>query len=245
MININESKAFQNLKRIFDLQHVIDFWDFFFPRLCISCNEKLNGKDKIICHSCFNKIKSSTNQLLRQEYDKKFSNAKFISDFYSSFIFEKDGVLQNAIHALKYKNKFLTGIFWGETLAGFLQEKIIDWGIDFILPIPLHKLKQLERGYNQSYYIAKGLSKKLNLKLNDKILKRIKHTKSQTKLDLLERQENMSGAFFVINKKQITGKNILLIDDVITTGATVNECGKVLIEGGAAKVYAASIAIAE
>jgi ComF family protein len=245
MIAFKESKTFQNSKQVFASLPLIEFWDFFFPRLCISCNEKLNKNERIICLSCFNKIKSPTKKILQQEFEKKFLKTKIISDFYSAFLFEKDGVLQDAIHALKYNSRFLTGVFWGKVLGNFMQDKIIDWDIDFIIPVPLHKFKRLERGYNQSYYISKGLSKRLDLKLNNRILERIRYTKSQTKLNMSERQENMKGAFFVINKKQIIGKNILLVDDVITTGATVSECGKVLLEAGAAKVYSASIAIAE
>ena len=119
------------------------------------------------------------------------------------------------------------------------------WNFDLIVPIPLHHLKKAERGYNQSFYIAKGVRKILNIKVSDRIVKRIKYTESQTTMNISEREENIYGAFKVKLKNSISGKNILLIDDVITTGATISECGKILLEAGANRIYAASIAIAD
>jgi len=121
----------------------------------------------------------------------------------------------------------------------------LNWEIDLIIPIPLHRLRKIDRGYNQSYYIAKGLSKYFNIPLSGKILFRSKFTKSQTTLNLKEREENISGAFNLKKHKTVSGKNILLVDDVITTGATTNECAKVLLEAGANNVYAISAAIAD
>ena len=106
-------------------------------------------------------------------------------------------------------------------------------------------LKKADRGYNQSFYIAKGLGKELKIKVSESVIKRIKFTKSQTTMNLKERQENMGEAFRLRNKNKIFKKNILLVDDVITTGATTAECAKVFLDGGANKVYAASIAIAD
>ena len=117
--------------------------------------------------------------------------------------------------------------------------------MDLIIPIPLHQLKKAERGYNQSFYIAKGLGEILNVTASDRIVKRRKYTESQTTMTLVERQENISDAFKIRNKKIINGKVILLIDDVITTGATISECGKILLDSGAKKIFAASIAIAD
>ena len=114
-----------------------------------------------------------------------------------------------------------------------------------LLPVPLHQLKKAERGYNQSLYIAKGLSKLLKIPLGVRIFQRKRYTQSQTSMNFIERQENIKEAFNIKSDKKIKGKNILLVDDVITTGATISECGKVLLNGGANRIYAASIAIAD
>jgi ComF family protein len=172
-------------------------------------------------------------------------NNNIIREFYSPFVFEKDKELQHAIHALKYDKKFPVGIFLGKVLAAEIKSSKTNWKFDLIIPIPLHQLKKAERGYNQAYYIAKGVGKIFKVKVSDRIVKRIKYTESQTTMNLNEREENISGAFKVKWNTQVRGKNILLLDDVITTGATISECGKILLEAGASKVYAASVAIAD
>lgn len=219
-------------------------FDFFLPRFCPACKTKLSADDEVVCSLCLNKIETAPTEILNNEFKRKFLNNGIISDFTSLFIFEKDKELQSLIHALKYNKRFLTGVFLGKLFAYQFKEKIKNWDVSLIIPVPLHQLKKVERGYNQSYYIAKGLKKILKISVDNKTLKRKKNTKSQTSMNLKEREENISGAFSTRKNKNISGKNILLIDDVITTGATVSECGKVLLNAGAEKVFAASIAIA-
>lgn len=220
-------------------------FDFILPRFCCSCKTKLPTNQDTMCESCISKIQRSTSARLQREFDRKFSDKKIISNFYSPFVFEKDKELQHAIHSLKYAKKFPVGIFLGKFLASEIKISRPDWKLDLIIPIPLHHLKKAERGYNQSYYIAKGVSKILKVKASERIVKRVKYTESQTTMTLTERQENISEAFKIRNKNSVKDKTILLIDDVITTGATISECGKILLEAGANKIYAASIAIAD
>ncbi len=123
--------------------------------------------------------------------------------------------------------------------------KLKDWQLDLIIPVPIHHLKKAERGYNQSDYLAKGLSKSLNIPYSGKMIKRIKYTESQTKLKMKERALNVSNAFKVRNAEKVKGKNILIVDDVCTTGATLLECGIALYKAGANSVFACSVAIAE
>ena len=219
--------------------------DFFLPRFCPSCKIKLPTREKFICSSCLNRIKRIDEARLEFEFNKKFLDQKIISGFTSLYLFEKDKELQHLIHSLKYNGKFLTGSFLGEVLGKKIKNELLSWNLNLILPIPLHQLKKAERGYNQSFYISRGLSKEINIPVGSGIIKRRKYTQSQTTMNLLERQKNMEEAFKVKNKKKITGKNILLIDDVITTGATISECGKVLLNAGSKRVYAASVAIAD
>lgn len=221
------------------------FLDFFLPRFCVACSVKLNSNENILCGHCLSNIKRASPQRIKREFDRKFRDSKIIMDFFSLFVFEKDKELQHAIHALKYNNNFSVGKFFGNYLATEMNNKNLNWDIELIIPIPLHKLKKAERGYNQSLYIAYGVSAILQKKINSKSVKRIRYTESQTSMNLNEREKNISGAFKVVFPKAIKDKSILLIDDVITTGATISECGKVLIEAGAKKVYAASVGIAD
>ena len=226
------------------MEFITEILDFFLPRFCPSCKIKLLSGEKFICLSCLNKIKKIDKSRLEFEFNKKFLNQKIISGFTSFYLFEKDKELQHLIHSLKYNGKFLTGSFLGEVLGKKIKNELLSWNLNLILPIPLHQLKKAERGYNQSLYISKGLSKEINIPVGSGIITR-KYTQSQTTMNLLERQKNIEEAFKVKNKKKITGKNILLIDDVITTGATISECGKVLLDSGAKRVYAASVAVAD
>ena len=218
-------------------------FDFFLPRFCPGCNKKLSSNEEPVCKECLDSILIADENLIQREYDRKFRSTRFISGFYSKYIFEADKTLQNVIHALKYNKQFRIGTFLGEILAeGIISKK---WSIDIILPVPIHHLKKAERGFNQSDYIAKGLSKSLVIPYSIKVIKRNRYTESQTGLDFQGRAENVAGAFKVGNSKKVIGKNFLLVDDVITTGATTLECAKVLIDSGAKSVYSCSVGIAE
>ena len=212
-------------------------FDFFLPRFCPGCNKKLLANEKLVCSQCLNSILIADAVRLQYEYDRKFNSEKIIEDFYARYVFETDKTLQHIIHALKYQKKFRLGIFLGEILSEGIKSR--NWQIDLIIPVPIHHLKKVERGYNQSDYLAKGFP------YSTKSLKRIKHTESQTQLHINERAINVANAFKVRNSKKIKNKNILLVDDIITTGATTQECGKALVNGGAKSVYACSIGIAE
>jgi ComF family protein len=217
--------------------------DFFLPRFCPGCNKKLLAEEKFICSECLKSILIADKERLEYEFDRKFRSDGIIKDFYSHYVFEPDKALQNIIHSLKYNSKFKLGIFLGEVLSRGIKLKT--WQIDIIIPIPIHHLKKAERGYNQSDFIVKGLSKSLEIPWSKKILRRVRYTQSQTQLNQKEREENVADAFKLKRKRNIKGKNILLVDDVITTGATILECGKILKNAGANVVYACSVAIAE
>lgn len=220
-------------------------FDFILPRFCIYCTKKLPAAEQFICSSCFEEIKSPDDNTLSSEYRRKFSEKKLVSDFASSFIFEKDGAVQSIIHSLKYNQNFSIGVYLGKLAAVELQNRIDLWKANIVVPVPLHSLKKAERGYNQSLYIAKGISSVTKLPVYANALKRIRFTNSQTTMNMEERQKNISGAFKCKRNKGVEGKRIILVDDVITTGATTNEAASALIEAGAEKVFALSAAIAE
>ncbi len=232
---------FQSLNHSF----ITSFFDFFLPRFCPSCEKKLLTDEFVVCPECIGKIKLADDERIKSEFVRKFSSSGIISDFISLFVFEKDKELQHIIHSLKYNKRFTTGKFLGSILAENHKQKITGWKIDFIIPVPLHHLKEAERGYNQSFYIATGLSKGLKIPAAKNFIKRKRFTESQTTMNLKERQENIEGAFKAKRNLNLKRKNILLVDDVITTGSTIGECGKVLLKAGANKVYAVSVAIAD
>jgi ComF family protein len=227
------------------MKFVNHFFDFFLPRFCTACGEKLYAEEKFICGKCFAKIKTTDEQFILNEFNRKFLKDKIISDFHPYFIFEKDKEFQSVIHSVKYNENFRLGIFIGVKIGKGLNEKINLWSPDFILPVPLHHLKKAERGFNQSFYIAKGISKISGVPVKNNIIKRGRFTPSQTQFNKHERKENMRGAFVLKRNNNLHGKKIILVDDVITTGATITECGKILLDAGAEKVFAISAAIAD
>jgi ComF family protein len=218
------------------------FKDFFLPRFCLSCNQKIKTEKTFVCENCISKVQKTNDELLEYEFTRKFYQRKLIDDFYAPFVFEQNKELQSIIHALKYDKKFLVGKFLGIILADSIKSAKPEWHFDLIIPVPLNRLKKIERNYNQSDYISKGISEVYGIPFSTRALKRIRYTQSQTKLDIHQRQANISGAFK--SGKDFTGRNILIVDDVITSGATTEECAKVIKARGASKVYAASIAIA-
>jgi len=224
----------------FSANHI---FDFFLPRICPGCNKKLSVEEEPVCVECLSSILIADEERINSEYKKNFGVDKVITNFHSKYVFETDKSLQHIIHSLKYQKQFKLGVFLGKLLAEGLKLK--DWPIDLIVPVPIHHLKKAERGYNQSDYIVKGLSKGLNIPYSTKSLKRTKYTESQTGLHINERAKNVVNAFKVWKPKKIVDKNILLVDDIITTGATTQECARALVNGGAKIVYACSVGITE
>ena len=224
-----------NLKTVFD---------FILPRLCENCGIDLSSTEEILCKNCLSQLTLAEDERIAYEFNKKFAFENYIDGFLSAFIFEEETPIQSAIHSLKYNGKFKIGIFLGKTSAEILIDRLQNWQADFLIPVPLFHLKKAERGYNQSFYIAKGFSRILKIPVKTKFVKRTRYTQTQTALSLEERKENMLNAFELKNSKGVKGSKIILVDDVITTGSTVRECGRILKSNGAEKVYALSVALA-
>lgn len=218
--------------------------NFFFPNFCYGCNAKLEENENVLCPACTDSIKLIPEDILLKEFDKKFAHDKYIAGFTSAYIFENEGVLQKLIHELKYNKRFSIGTYLGIVTSHLLIDTIEEWNIDQIIPIPLFHLKKAERGYNQAYYISKGISSFTKIPISKKSLRRNVFTPSQTKLNTEERKNNVGGVFKIIDKRKIKNKNIMLVDDVITTGATISECARMLKSAGAKNIYACSVALA-
>ncbi len=221
---------------------LLEFFDFIVPRFCIVCDTLLNYNSIFICNECESEIHILEDSQITEEYNRHFTDNEFINAYTSLYVFEENGNLQKLIHALKYEKKFKVGLFLGEKLSEVRKKTIISWNADLIISVPLFNLKKIERNYNQAYYIAKGVGKNLNIPIKDNLVKRKKNTISQTTLTISEREENVRGAFSLVHKNKIESKRIIIIDDVITTGATVKEIARILKDTGAEKVFALSVA---
>ena len=212
--------------------------DLVYPNVCIFCNElKTGGKDSI-CDACWNALPAfPVEQNILREIKEKLATLVYLSNLRSMWEFEDN--VQIIIHRLKYKHKTSVAAKISQYMSNLIE---FDKDIDLLIPVPLHKKRRRERGYNQSTLICKAISKIKGIPTNEISLQRIKNTKSQTKLNINERKKNVADAFRVVNRSEIENKTILLVDDVITTGSTINACAQQLKNNGAKEIYAISAA---
>lgn len=221
--------------------------EFVFPDTCLICNlafERSSMKNKFVCLNCWNSLKVAPNSdeiknLMIQNFSADNLN---IYQCFALFTSDKDSCFINAIHSLKYQGFYSLGYEFGKYLA----KKIInetDVNYDFVFPVPIHHARRRERSYNQSEYIANGICEILKIDQENNILKRKNYTLTQTKLSALERKNNVGKVFYINPKKSDLIKNriILLVDDVLTTGATMNSCATILLENGAKRVDIAAL----
>ncbi len=220
-----------------------DFVFLFYPNYCRGCSESLVKGEKIICTRCMLDLPKSNYHLERDNpFYLKFSGRIPVKFVMTLFKFVKQGKVQHLLHALKYKNQPEIGVQLGRVYgADLVNEKYKDQ-FDVIVPVPLHESKKRKRGYNQSEEFGKGLSEVLEIPCTEKFLKRTRATSTQTKKSKLNRWENVSEVFEVEQKEELKGKRILLVDDVVTTGATLEACGQKLLEAGCGDVSIACIA---
>jgi ComF family protein len=217
----------------------------FFPRLCVACGSALRGSERILCLDC-------VLQLPETGYHDQPDNetvmrlaGRFPFQHATSYgFFTNDSLLQHVVHQLKYANNREAGIYLGERFGIALRQASWIGEIDLIVPVPLHKRRLQERGYNQSVLLAEGLSRKLNIPCAPNALVRNRQTESQTKKSREERLKNMAAAFSVTDPEKLKGKHILLIDDVLTTGATIESCALALLAIEGVRVSVATIGIA-
>ncbi|MBM4175040.1 MAG: ComF family protein [Ignavibacteria bacterium] len=223
---------------------LIDCVDFLFPNLCHLCDRKLTRSRFVICEDCISKLTKADQTDLDNFYSEHFTASDIVINFYSKYLFTREGNFQRLVHSLKYNGISKIGIQIGNEIGKDLSK--LDWfeKVDFLIPVPLHYIKKIERGYNQSFMICRGINEFTQKPIDTKILKRVRNTKTQTLLSKEERQRNMEGAFVIINHSEIKNKNIAIVDDVCTTGSTSQECLKILFENGAASVSIITSAIA-
>ena len=203
--------------------------NLIYPILCFGCGNKVEKESLHICFSCKNALaRHHRNFPVNDPISKIFLGRLHLEKATAFLKFEKDGRIQTLLHALKYKGISDIGIGLGELAALELQEHHFFDTIDLLLPIPIHQKKQQKRGYNQSHFIADGIANKTGLKIDKvSVIKKI-NTESQTRKSRFERHNNVNHSFKLLNKNKLENKHILLIDDVITTGSTIEACGNEL-----------------
>ncbi|TDD99859.1 ComF family protein [Flavobacterium cellulosilyticum] len=219
--------------------------NLFYPPVCAGCHSLLLSNENVICTVCRHNI-PLTNHHLNPENEafKKFYGRIPVEFTSAMLYFHKKGIVQELIHNLKYKGHEEIGTVLGEWYAADLINSTIINSIDEIIPVPLHKRKLRERGYNQVTDFGLALSNGLNIPYNPTIVVRNIYSKTQSKKNLLNRSEGIDTIFDVSFTEKDHNKHFLLIDDVITTGSTLEACSHALLKIPGAKISIVCMAMA-
>ena len=222
-----------------------DFISLFFPHLCYACDDALRKNEEVLCSVCLSQLpKTDFHQKQDNPVAKLFWGRANIHAATAYYYFHKGDNVQHLIHQLKYKNAREIGIFIGQQMGYELKNASDFASVDIIVPVPLHPKKEKKRGYNQSEMFGLGLARGVCKPMNTKILYRKQFTETQTRKTRAERWENVENVFAVHHPESFSGKHILLVDDVITTGATLEACIHALETIPNVKISIAAIATA-
>ncbi|MCQ2285082.1 MAG: ComF family protein [Bacteroidales bacterium] len=217
----------------------------YYPRLCVGCGNALQQNEELLCLHCLLHL-PETNYFREHDNPLKliFAGRVKVEEVSSLLFYKKGNSVQNMLHALKYKGKKELGSFLGSYYGEKLIQEPRYQQIDYIIPIPLHPKKQQKRGYNQSEWIAIGLSQGMNVPYTNEVLLRTTFTETQTKKSRFNRWENVKEVFAVQNADVFAGKHLLVCDDVLTTGATMEAAIQQLLTIEGVKISVVTLATA-
>lgn len=219
--------------------------NLFFPKVCYACNALLSDNEIYVCTSCRHKLPVTNFHYNNDDTVKRVFYGRVPIELATALLrFEKKGLTQTLIHNLKYKGFEEIGLFLGNWLGSELKTIEDFSNIDMVIPVPLHKKKLRKRGYNQVTLFAEQLAKHLNAEYVDDVLIKTTHTSSQVNKNRISRWFYNTEIFTVINPKKINHKHVLLVDDIITTGATLEACSNMLLNSKNVKISIATMAIA-
>ncbi|GAA4098069.1 ComF family protein [Mucilaginibacter panaciglaebae] len=226
--------------------YLANFLSLLFPQLCPACGNELVTHEKVICTDCHYNLPLTNFHLQADNIvARQFWGKINLEGAYALYYFSKGGKVQNLMHHFKYKGMQQIGNVLGNIAGLQLATNPRFASIDYIIPVPLHKSRLKERGYNQSACFAYGLAEKLNSTVEENNLIRTRATETQTHRSRFERFENMQEVFAVKNLEKLKGKHVLLVDDIVTTGSTLEACAIPLLQIEGLKLSIATIAYAE
>jgi ComF family protein len=218
----------------------------FYPEQCITCGSRLVSGEKYICTHCRDELPET--DFIRNKHnllEEALQGRVPFEDAAALFFYRKKGKVKTLIHALKYKKRQDLGIFFARWIGNQLNKTNRFKNIDVIIKVPLHKKRLKERGYNQLTVFANELSKEIKVPVKEKILVKLGQSSSQTKKGRLSRFEKINERFHIVNTEALIGKHILLVDDVFTTGATIEACAMELLKTPNLKISIITMAVSE
>ncbi len=225
---------------------ISDFINLFFPRCCLGCSEALVKGEEILCTQCLTQLPKTNYHLQKTNpIEERLSGRIHLKHAWAYLKFRKSGIVQHLLHQLKYGNHPEVGVRIGMLFGKELKDAGLDREFDLIVPVPLHSSRHRKRGYNQSAKFAEGLSYSLEVPWDESISVRKRSTTTQTRKSKLDRWENVKDVFGVDVVDKIINKRILLVDDVITTGATLEACGQHLLHHSCSELSIACLAEAQ
>ena len=226
-------------------EHLQDFLSLFYPNICASCGQSLAKEEVVLCSFCQYYLPKTNFHLERHNaIEKHFWGRVEIYRGSSFFYFQKGSRIQHLIHQLKYRGKTEIGVKLGTMYGKELREQKDYDSVDVILPVPLHKSKELQRGFNQVDFFCEGLSQSMSLPWLKNVLVRKRKTETQTHKTRFERWKNVGDVFSITDEDKIRGKHVLLADDVITTGSTLEACAHAILTVEGTSVSVVTIACA-
>jgi ComF family protein len=215
----------------------------FYPRLCEGCRKPLVDAEEIVCLGCETHLSLTNYHDIAANETALRLYGRVPFKYATSLVwFTSEGLVQHLVHGLKYKGRTQTGIYLGRKLGKAI--KAAGWAIDAVVPVPLHRKKEHKRGYNQSALIAEGVAEVMQIPVVHHAVSRIRDTETQTEKTRAERIDNVAMAFAIRKPELLKGKHILLVDDVLTTGATIESCSLEILTVPNVTVSIATIGIA-
>ena len=222
---------------------LLDFVSLFFPDYCLACGGSLVKGEEIICTLCMLEMpQTEYHHVDENPLQARLAYRFPVKHAMALYKFSKSGRVQHLLHQLKYRNHPEIGVALGRYYGEKIMEVNLREELDLIIPIPLHPVRKRKRGYNQSAKFAEGLSERLHIPFTDDLMERKNETQTQTNKTKLDRWENINGVFGIKTPQSVRGKKILLVDDVITTGSTLEACSQVLLKNGCDQLNIACIA---
>jgi len=243
-VNLNDQVTLASLTHK-KMQWATDLFMLLFPVTCLVCGKRLSSPGEVLCLTCeYGMPKTGYSDRRDNPVSQIFWGRVPVEAGTSLFRFEKGSAYQKLLHELKYRGNRQAGTYLGKLLGQELKHTLFS-SCDLMVPVPLHRRRLRERGYNQSEIIAWGVSEIMAIPVITNLFMRTQHHKSQTSMGRYERFENVAGNFRMKHRHpDVTGKKILLIDDVVTTGATLEACSELLLKHCNCLVYIATVCCA-